>query len=221
MKRINLISTSFVVFVCLCACKKSESIINSQSPIIESLLNDTSFNKIINNEIELRNRLESICLEKNLDINELNLKIKLIIEKSSSLNELKNNLNKNINDNFYEFLVNFNSQYSQNWDNLNKKYSSIKEVEIKEATIQYFNRRSILLYENKTKSNGIKANMKNQCSWGYDLCIAGATSAAILCHVGCVGSTAGLGTPACVLLCGTIQVAAGAQCMSSFCNFKN
>lgn len=221
MKRISLISTSFVVFICLSACKKSESTIISQSPVIESLSIDTSFNKLINNEIELRNRLESICLEKNLNSDELNSKIKSIIEKSDNLIELKNNLNKNFDSDFYEFLVNFKSQYSQNWDNLNKKYSSINEVEIKEATIQYFNRRSLLLYENKTKSNSIKANMKNQCSWGYDLCIAGATSAAILCHVGCVGSTAGFGTPACVLLCGTIQVAAGAQCMSSFCNFKN
>lgn len=221
MKRINLISISFVVFICLCACKKSESTIISQSPTIESLSNDTSFNKLINNEIELRDRLESICLEKNLNINELNLKIKLIIEKSSSLNELHNNLNKNISDNFYEFLVNFKSKYAQNWTILNKKYTSIKDEDIKEASILYFNRRLNFLNENKIKSNGIQLNAKNHCTWGYDLCIAGVTAGAIICHSSCIGGTAGFGAPACALLCGTIQVAAGAQCMNSYCNFNN
>lgn len=221
MKRINLISTSFFVFICLSACKKSESTIISQFPNIESLSNDTCFNKMINNEIELRNRLESICLEKNLNSDELNFKIKSIIEKSDNLIELKNNLNKNFDNDFYEFLFNFKSQYVQNWDILNKKYTSIKDIDIKEASILYFNRKLTFLNENKIKSNSFKANLKNQCSWGYDLCIAGVTAGAILCHAGCIGGSAGLGTPACVILCGTMQVAAGAQCMNSYCNFNN
>ena len=60
----------------------------------------------------------------------------------------------------------------------------------------------------------------NHCTWGYDLCIAGVTAGAIICHSSCIGGTAGFGAPVCLLLCGTIQVAAGAQCMNSYCDFN-
>ncbi|PZX60923.1 hypothetical protein [Hydrotalea sandarakina] len=59
------------------------------------------------------------------------------------------------------------------------------------------------------------------CGWRYSLCVAAATATAILCHASCettaLATTAGLGIPACVALCGTAQVAAGVYCYDKYC----
>ena len=126
----------------------------------------------------------------------------------------ENKINKNIEENsaLVNFLKQFNSAYYKAWHDLNKQYRNIKERDIKNASRLYFEQQKLL---------GIQPNAKNHCTWGYDLCIAGVTAGAIICHPSCIGGTAGFGAPACVLLCGTIQVAAGAQCMNSYCNFNN
>ncbi|MFY7693373.1 MAG: hypothetical protein ACOVRE_00110, partial [Sediminibacterium sp.] len=102
------------------------------------------------------------------------------------------------------------------------RYGKMNEQDIKDASRFYFEQEKLFaVSENKIRSNSIKPSAKNHCTWGYDLCIAGVTAGAIICHSSCIGGTAGFGAPACVLLCGTIQVAAGAQCMNSYCNFTN
>ena len=59
------------------------------------------------------------------------------------------------------------------------------------------------------------------CGWRFYLCAAGITAAAIICHSSCssaaVVATAGLGIPACLLLCGTIQIAGFAECDDRYC----
>lgn len=60
------------------------------------------------------------------------------------------------------------------------------------------------------------------CSWKYYGCSAAATAGAILCHAGfdttALATTAGLGIPACVLACGTLQAWAIIECEERFCH---
>jgi hypothetical protein len=71
-------------------------------------------------------------------------------------------------------------------------------------------------------SNG--GGVDSPCTWGYGVCIAGATAAAVLCHASCdttaLATTAGLGIPACVGLCATVQTAASLACYKTFCDPK-
>jgi len=60
------------------------------------------------------------------------------------------------------------------------------------------------------------------CGWRYSLCIVAGGAAAVLCHAGCdttaLATTAGLGIPACVALCLTVQLAVSADCYADYCN---
>jgi len=60
------------------------------------------------------------------------------------------------------------------------------------------------------------------CGWRYYLCASAATAGAILCHGTCessaIATTAGLGIPACVALCSTLEIEAMVQCHDSYCN---
>ncbi len=136
---------------------------------------------------------------------ELDLKNKMITEK---LDE--------------KYLSEFQSTYYFSWEKLNNTYGTIKDQDIKDASKTYFQQEKLFaLNQNNIRSNNLKPNLTNHCTWGYDLCIAGVTAGAILCHAGCISGSAGFGTPACILLCGTMQVAAGAQCMKGYCDFSN
>ncbi len=202
MKNIKAILTIIVIGYILSSCNKNEFSQPISINIAESISKDSSFNTIVELELELKTKVEGILLEKNLSSDQLN---RLVNKDPELLNYFK------------EFIL----VYYKAWRNLNNKYSNIKEKDIMDASKAYFEQRKILaINENKIKSTSIKPNLLNQCSWRFDLCVAGVTAGAILCHAGCIGATAGLGAPACVLLCGTIQVAAGAECMKSYCDFK-
>ena len=194
MKNIKTLLIIIVLGYMLSGCKKIETGMPSYVNISESLSRDSSFIALVNLELNLKNIISDNETSKNIQ------------EDSALLN----------------YLTQFNSDYYIAWNNLKNRYGKIKEQDIRDASRFYFEQQKLFaVSENKIRSNSIKPNIKNQCTWGYDLCIAGVTAGAILCHAGCIGGTAGFGAPACVLLCGTMQVAAGAQCMKGYCDFSN
>ena len=194
MKNINKLLNIILLAYILSGCKKIETSLPANINIHESLSRDSSFKVLVQLELALKDKI------------------------------IKEQINANsVNDpNLLNFLKQFNSAYYKAWHDLNKQYRNIKEQDIKDASRLYFEQQKLLaIQQNQIKSNSIQPNAKNHCTWGYDLCIAGVTAGAIICHSSCIGGTAGFGAPACALLCGTIQVAAGAQCMNSYCNFNN
>lgn len=194
MKNIKTLLIIIVLGYMLSGCKKIEIGMPSYVNISESLFRDSSFKLIVQLEIALKDKIS---------IEQIN---------ASYVNDPK----------LLKYLTQFNSDYYKAWNNLKNRYGKIKEQDIKDASRLYFEQQKLFaVSENKIRSNSIKTNVKNQCTWGYDLCIAGVTAGAILCHAGCIGGTAGFGAPACVLLCGTMQVAAGAQCMKGYCDLSN
>ena len=194
MKNINRLLIIIILGYMLSGCKKIETSLPSNVNIHESLSRDSNFKLIVQLEIALKDKI----IEEQINAN--------------SMNDPK----------LLNYLIQFNSDYYKAWNNLKNRYGKIKEQDIRDASRFYFEQQKLFaVSENKIRSNSIKPNAKNQCTWGYDLCIAGVTAGAILCHAGCIGGTAGFGAPACVLLCGTMQVAAGAQCMKGYCDFSN
>jgi hypothetical protein len=194
MKNINKLLNIILLAYMLSGCRKTEDLQLVNTNISESLSRDSSFKLIVQLEIALKDKIT---------VEQIN---------TSSMND----------PNLLNYLTKFNSDYYKAWNNLKNRYGKIKEQDVKDASKSYFEQQKLFAVgENKIRSNSIKPNAKNQCTWGYDLCIAGVTAGAILCHAGCIGGTAGFGAPACVLLCGTMQVAAGAQCMKGYCDFSN
>jgi len=194
MKNINTLLIIIILGYMLSGCRKTEDLQLVNTNISESLSRDSSFKLIVQLELALKDKI------------------------------IKEQINTNsVNDpNLLNYLTKFNSDYYKAWNNLKNIYGKIKEQDVKDASKSYFEQQKLFAVgENKILSNSIKQNAKNHCTWGYDLCIAGVTAGAIICHSSCIGGTAGFGAPACVLLCGTSQVAAGAQCMNSYCNFNN
>ena len=194
MKNINKLLNIILLAYILSGCKKIETSLPANINIHESLSRDSSFKVLVQLELALKDKI------------------------------IKEQINANsVNDpNLLNYLRTFNSEYYKAWNKLKNRYGKMNEQNIKDASRLYFEQQKLLaIQQNQIKSNNIQPNAKNHCTWGYDLCIAGVTAGAIICHSSCIGGTAGFGAPACVLLCGTIQVAAGAQCMNSYCNFNN
>lgn len=194
MKNINALLIVIILVYILSGCKKIETSLPANINFHESLSRDSSFKVLVQLELALKDKI------------------------------IKEQINANsVNDpNLLNYLRTFNSEYYKAWNKLKNRYGKMNEQNIKDASRLYFEQQKLLaIQQNQIKSNNIQPNAKNHCTWGYDLCIAGVTAGAIICHSSCIGGTAGFGAPACVLLCGTIQVAAGTQCMNSYCNFNN
>jgi len=194
MKNINTLLIIIVLGYILSGCKKIETSLPANVHIHESLSRDSNFKVLVQLELALKDKI----IEEQINANSVN------------------------DPNLLNYLTQFNSEYYKAWNKLKNRYGKMNEQDIKDASRFYFEQEKLFaVSENKIRSNSIKPNAKNQCTWGFDLCIAGVTAGAILCHAGCIGGTAGFGAPACVLLCGTMQVAAGAQCMKGYCDFSN
>jgi len=193
MKNINTLLIIIVLGYILSGCKKMEVGLPTSINIPESLSRDSNFKVLVQLEIALKDKIIAEQIN------------------ASSMNDPK----------LVKYLTQFNAEYYNAWNKLKNRYVNMNEQDIKDASKSYFQQEKLFaLNENKVQSNSIQANAMNHCSWGYDLCIAGVTAGAIICHSSCIGGTAGFGAPVCLLLCGTIQVAAGAQCMNSYCDFN-
>ena len=193
MKNFNTLLIIIVLGYILSSCKKMEVGLPASINIPESLSRDSNFKVLVQLEIALKDKIIAEQIN------------------ASSVNDPK----------LVKYLTQFNAEYYKAWNKLKNRYDNMKEQDIKDASKTYFQQEKLFaLNENKVQSNSIQANAMNHCTWGYDLCIAGVTAGAIICHSSCIGGTAGFGAPVCLLLCGTIQVAAGAQCMNSYCDFN-
>jgi len=193
MKNFNRLLIIIVLGCILSSCKKMEVGLPTSINIPESLSRDSNFKILVQLEIALKDKIIAEQIN------------------ASSMNDPR----------LVKYLTQFNADYYKAWNKLKNRYGNMNEQDIKDASKTYFQQEKLFaVNENKIQSNSIQANAMNHCSWGYDLCIAGVTAGAIICHSSCIGGTAGFGAPVCLLLCGTIQVAAGAQCMNSYCDFN-
>lgn len=193
MKNFNRLLIIIVLGCILSSCKKMEVGLPTSINIPESLSRDSNFKVLVQLEIALKDKIIAEQIN------------------ASSMNDPR----------LVKYLTQFNAEYYKAWNKLKNRYGNMNEQDIKDASKTYFQQEKLFaVNENKIQSNSIQANAMNHCTWGYDLCIAGVTAGAIICHSSCIGGTAGFGAPVCLLLCGTIQVAAGAQCMNSYCDFN-
>lgn len=218
----NKIKLLFTILNCIAilSCNKNT---NEVVPAFEVKTNflskDSNFKKIIELENSLSEEIENILYSKKITKDILIHTIDSLTYISKSDLALKLKMNEQIAPGFYETLIQFKIGYKENWTLLTDKYIRLSSKEINSATIKYFESAELnkINIVNKKAFSINNNNIAKGCGWGYSICLAGATAGAILCHASCIGATAGLGTPVCVLLCGTVQVAIGVECMRNYC----
>jgi hypothetical protein len=134
--------------------------------------------------------------------------INTITDSNLSGDDTINELNKILNEDFSHKIRGNALVISSNWQILDSKFDNIDEELLDNAFSYYISEKN-------------QAIAKADCGWRFSLCVVAAGTGFILCHAGCdttaLALTAGLGIPACVAICGTLQVAASAQCYDSHC----
>ena len=212
-----------LVLVCstLFSCTKNEF----EQPAVNSvsLSQDSSFIEIVHQEKELTNFITHLAVTKGLTIIQLKNKLALLHDKdlnSTNGDSLVNDYLGTENINYLNTITNI---YYSNWKSLNNRYNYISLQQIDTAVKQLYSSEynislvSTGIVDRIAMNALIEVNKVNDCGWKYALCMAAATAVGITCHVSCIGGTAGIGTPACVLLCGTLETAAGVACIDNYC----
>ncbi len=202
-----------------CSKKYNESGLSDFENKTDQLSKDSSFKSIIELENNLNHEIEKAMISKNMPKEAILILIEKIQINSKTDLDFKNILVENDLPELYNTLKNFKTSFNNHWSYLEMRYNRLSSNVIHVASNKYFenNQFGKIYTVNKKAFSMNNGNIARACGWGYSLCLAGATAGAILCHASCIGGTAGLGAPVCVLLCGTIQVSVGAACMSSYC----
>jgi hypothetical protein len=134
-----------------------------------------------------------------------------------------NRINQILKSDFSNEITLHNKVFNEKWGYVKKNYPSVStEVLERECLEVLINAKSTNIQGNNIRNLSIDEIKANSCGWRFSLCAAGATAGAILCHAGCdttaLALTAGLGIPACVALCATLQIAAGVKCHDEYCD---
>lgn len=179
--------------------------LNENKVFIKLVLETTSFLEF----------LSQTAKTNSLKMTDVSNKLNAVRDKSLSFEDQMTEINRLFKSTVSLRLIKHMKTYNETWPLLLKTYKNISsEVLISEA--------AEVIYESRySNENNMRAAMMVDCGWRYSLCIAAATMGAILCHAGCdttaLATTAGLGIPACIAACGTLQVFAGVQCYDNYC----
>jgi hypothetical protein len=206
-----LILVSFSIYAV--SCKKT----GKTSELIDpSLLSeDEDFVSLIVETNDFLGYLQQTIKQKKLSISDLQLKLNNISTNKLSEVDETNQIDELFQSAVFEKTKSHTKNFSDIWQRLKNKYGNISSADIEKETSEVF--------ENKANFNKLKipssfsSLTESGCGGRYYLCMAGATAAGITCHAGCVGGTAGLGAPLCVLLCGSLQVSLSLDCSDRFC----
>jgi hypothetical protein len=188
-----------------------------------SLSMDSNFIKVVQLEQNLSDFIFALANQKGLTPNEFKNKIQSLRDKDLHSNSNNSNVNDYIGADNVAYLNDFAQNYRVRWSKINANYTYIPVQKLQEACqqiyTQQYNLKAVMPVGSATTTtlSLVGINKAGDCGWKYYLCMAAATSAGILCHGNCIGLTAGFGTPGCVILCGTLQTAAGVACIDNFC----
>jgi hypothetical protein len=174
----------------------------------EKLSSDKNFEAIILEMGSYNRYLNDLVQNQKLRTSELIPQISTIINTQKNTDEQISLLNQLLDTDITERLISNSNIISSNMAILNSKYSNLNQELIENAINYHLNKNNINVFY-------------RGCGWRYSVCLGAAYSAAILCHAGCdttaLATTAGLGIPACIALCGTLQVFASVQCYDTYC----
>lgn len=184
---------------------------SSFGQIALNLRDDNEFVDLVIEMNDFKNFIDITINKQNLSLNDVINKLNGINDKKlnyeTQLTEINKVFNISVSDRYLKHMKIFN----KNWASINRKFQNITSKYLEEEYQAVMNKKAA----NFSSGSGVG------CGWQYNLCIAAAGAGAVLCHGGCettaLATTAGLGIPACIWLCSTLQVAASVQCYDTYC----
>ena len=217
MKKLILISIIFLSLSCSNdsnierTVKNDITLENKEFSDTNNLSEDINFIELVNEMESFKLYIQETIKNKNLDINnvqiELNSLNNLNLDYKTQTEKINLIFKTDVSEKYLKHIEIFN----KNWKHINNKFP---KLDIKDLENAY----SITLGKVDV---GISSGSGSDCGWRYSACIVTAGAAAVICHAGCdttaLATTAGLGIPACVWACGTIQVYASIQCHDTYC----
>ena len=188
---------------------KDHSLLNSDKVFIELVEEMTNFTLLFNEELN-NSKLNLEDVQKQLtNISELSPEEQMLA------------IDNVLNSKFSTRLKQHMEIFSKNWKTIKNNYGNLSSETLQTECAEVLNLKSINF---ETFNKGQNLESRGGCGWKYTVCITGAAAAGILCHAGCEGTaivaTAGLGVPACVLLCVSVQAAASLECNRNYCNIQ-
>ena len=187
----------------------NEKSVNPNFTVQNKLSDDPNFIELIKEMKSFENLINATTKKNNLSINDVQLKLNELSNKNLDYDLQLNEVNKIFKSNVTKSYINHVKSFNENWYAVKVKYPKITLNDIQEGCVDVMDKAYV-----NTGGDGCDG-------WRFGLCAAAATAGAILCHAGCdttaLATTAGLGIPACIWLCGTIQVAAIVSCGDSYC----
>lgn len=215
---LRYLSVVFIIIFTV-SCTKPDPYISNDSDT--ELYNNLNFIAIFHQEKELLDFIKNASKSKGITLDSLLLKITEISNNGLDLDNQKKEIDLLLGVGSVDFLEKFAIIYVNNYNKIknNKNYTLEK---IDDACKRLYTQSYVINLNQKPResiniNDGFVINKVDNCGIRYYLCMAGATAVAISCHASCISATAGFGTPVCLVLCGTIQVAAGVACIDNYC----
>jgi hypothetical protein len=213
----KLILGLLVLLTIITGCtKKSEEAFKSESKFQEmnrksinsdELSNDPDFIKLVIEMDTFNKFLKEVISDNTLSLNNVKYNLNELENKNLSYEVQLTQINSIFKTQMSDKLVSHMNNFSGEWKTLSNKYNNLNEKVLSDSYI-------------KVKEKEININYASKGGWRYNLCLGAAFAGAVLCHAGCdttaLATTAGLGIPACIALCGVIQVALSADCYENY-----
>ena len=207
--------TSSIIALILISCEKQESKIEIKN---QSLLNENkNFIALVAETNEFLNFLAANIKDKNLNQSDVYKQIEVLKSDHLTFENQMNQIDFIFKAPVSGRLKQHMNSYKNNMSQIVKEYGNLdnsilaKEIDQVVSTI----------LPNQI-DNDIRTFSIAGCSWKYFGCSAASTAAAILCHASCdataLATSAGLGIPACIIACGTVQAWLIVECEEKYCN---
>ncbi len=219
-KLIGILIIAFTATSIFVGCSKKNSDVELKDP--ENLSEDKAFIELTNETFYYILYISRLTKQKSLVLSDLQKSISVLQNKNQSFDYQMIVLDSLFKGDISTRLLEHMNVFKTNWSKIKIAYKPISsEILDKECSevlstkiSQPISRSSLPTMKAPRSGSG--------CSWKYYLCAGAATSGAILCHASCdataLVATVGLGIPACVVLCGIVQVGGLAICQDNFCN---
>jgi hypothetical protein len=219
MKIYKLFFLILLTIVFSCSSDNSDEIIQNKS--IETSLErkgkdlseDPNFINLVIEMESFKTEIKQVIANNNLSVNAVESKLSNLISLNLDYQAQMDSINNIFNTNVSAIYIEHDGKFNNYWPKIEDAYPNLDEPSIADAYLSVLNKMET--------GGGGPGGGSIGCSWKYSLCVVAVGATAILCHSGCsagaLATTAGFGIPACVWLCGTIQVAGSVACFDEFC----
>ena len=219
-KLIGILIIAFTATSIFIGCSKKNNDVELKDP--KNLSEDKAFIELTNETLDYILYISRLTKQKSLVLSDLQKSISILQNKNLSFDYQMTVLDSLFKGDISTRLLEHMKVFKTNWSKIKIAYKPISSEILDKECSEVLSTKISQPISRSSLPTMKAPNSGSGCSWKYYLCAGAATSGAILCHASCdataLVATVGLGIPACVVLCGIVQVGGLAICQDNFCN---